>query len=198
MKNKFFYALLIMITVISLSSCGKIPQAKIDATKTAIEAAVTAEAPIYLPNEFKAVNDLMTSIDAQVEKENSKLFKKFGTISVKLDSTLAQANRVVTQATAKKLEVKSQVETMMAELTSKIADNKTLLLKAPKGKDGAIVITQMKSELSTAEESLANVKTVYDNGKYMDALITLTATKDSVNKMNVELTEAIAKRAGRR
>jgi len=187
-----------MITVISLSSCSKIPQAKIDATKTAIEAAVTAEAPIYLPNEFKAVNDLMTSIDAQVEKENSKLFKKFGTISVKLDSTLAQANRVVTQATAKKLEVKSQVETMMAELTSKIADNKTLLLKAPKGKDGAIVITQMKSELSTAEESLANVKTVYDNGKYMDALITLTATKDSVNKMNVELTEAIAKRAGRR
>src|SRR5674536_150125 len=76
-----------------LSSCGKVPQAKVDATNAAITAAQTAEAAVYVPAAFAAVQDSMKAINASVEVQKSKLFKKFGPISLKLDATLALANK---------------------------------------------------------------------------------------------------------
>lgn len=51
MKNKVFMGMAAMLMVAVLASCGKKPQAEIDAANAAIEAAKTAEAPVYLPAE---------------------------------------------------------------------------------------------------------------------------------------------------
>ncbi len=65
--------------------------------------------------------------------------------------------------------------------------------KDPRGKEGAAVLEQIKTEIAAIEASVAEAKTMYDNGKYMDASNKLKAAKDSATKINTELTDAIAK-----
>src|SRR4030066_378499 len=106
MKNKVFMGFAAIAMVVILASCGKVPQAQIDATNAAIEAAQAAEANVYLPAEFAAVQDSMNAVMAEVETQQGKLFKKFGDVKTKLDAVTAQANQVAAGVAAKKAEVR--------------------------------------------------------------------------------------------
>jgi len=198
MKNKVLMGLAAIAIVAFLSSCGKVPQAKVDATNAAIAAAQTAEAAVYVPAEFAAVQDSMKAINAAIEVQKSKLFKKFGPIEIKLDETLAAANKVATDAVAKKEEVKKETETLLAEIKGVIEENGTLMKKAPKGKEGAAVLEQMKTEMATIEASVVEAQGSYDKGTYMDALNKVKAAKERAVGINTELKDAIAKVKGKK
>jgi hypothetical protein len=176
-----------------LSSCGKVPQEKIDATNAAITAAQTAEAAVYVPAEFAAVQDSMKAIMAEVEVQNGKLFKNYKNVTVKLDQTLAAANQVTANAATKKEEVKKEVETLMTEIKAVIEENGKLMKKAPRGKEGAAVLEQIKTEMATIEASVTEAQGLYDKGTYMDADNKVKAAKERAVAINNELKEAIAK-----
>ena len=176
-----------------LSSCGKAPQEKIDATNAAITAAQTAEAAVYVPAEFAAVQDSMKAIMAEVEVQNGKLFKNFKNVTVKLDQTLAAATQVATNAAAKKEEVKKEVETLMTEIKAVIEENAGLMKKAPRGKEGAAVLEQIKTESATIDAAVVEAQGLYDKGAYMDADNKVKAAKERAVAINTELKEAIAK-----
>ena len=63
MKNKVLMGVAAIAMVAFLSSCGKVPQVQIDATNAAITAAKTAQADVYVPAEFAAVQDSMKAIN---------------------------------------------------------------------------------------------------------------------------------------
>jgi hypothetical protein len=197
MKNKVLMGLAAITMVAFLSSCGKVPQAQIDATNAAIATAQTAEAAVYVPAEFAAVQDSMKVIMADIEVQKSKLFKKFGPATLKLDATLAAANKVAVDAAAKKAEVKKEVETTLTDIKAVIAENTELMKKAPKGKEGAAVLEQMKTEMATIEASVAEAQALYDKGTYLDALNKVKAAKVSADGINTELKDAIAKVKGK-
>ena len=75
MKNKILMGLAAIAMVAFLSSCGKVPQAQIDATNAAIEAAKTAEAAVYVPAEFAAVQDSMKAIMANLKLRNQNYLR---------------------------------------------------------------------------------------------------------------------------
>jgi len=181
-----------------LSSCGTVPQEKIDAANAAIDSAKMVEADVYVAAEFVAIQDSMNAVMADVEVQKSKLFKKFGPASEKLDRILEQANTLKTNAIAKKEEVKVEVEGLMTEVATIIEENTKLMKKAPRGKEGAAVLEQIKTEMATIEASAAEAKGLYDGGKYMDAANKLKAAKDSANGINTELNDAIAKVKGKK
>jgi len=185
------FAALSMVAV--LSGCGKVPQEKIDAANAAIDSAKMVEADVYVAADFAAVQDSMSAVMADIEVQKSKLFKKFGPANEKLDRILSQAHQIQANAVTKKQEVKVEVEGLMTEVTTLIDQDKTLMKKAPRGKEGAAVLEQIKTEIAAIEASVAEAKTMYDNGKYMDASNKLKAAKDSATKINTELTDAIAK-----
>lgn len=193
MKNKILMGLAAIAMVAVLSSCGKKPQAEIDATNAAIEAAKVAEAPVYLPAEFAAVQDSMNAINAEITAQDSKLFKKYGPIKAKLEQTLTLANQVASNAAVKKEEVKKEVETAMTDLKTVTEENKTLITKAPRGKEGAAVLEQIKTEMATIETSATEVQGLYDKGSYMDALNKVKASQERANAIHTELSDAIAK-----
>ena len=193
MKNKILMGLAAIAMVAVLSGCGKVPQEKIDAANAAITAAQTAEAAVYVPAEFAAVQDSMKAIMAEVEVQNGKLFKKFGTVSTKLDETLAAATQVAANAAVKKEEVKKEVETLMTEVKAVIAENTTLMKKAPRGKEGAAVLEAMKTDMATIEASVTEAQGLYDKGAYMDADNKVKAAKERAVGINTELKDAIAK-----
>ena len=196
MKNKVLMGLAAIAMVAVLSSCGKKPQVEIDATNAAIEAAKTAEAAVYVPAEFAAVQDSMSAILADVAVQESKLFKKFGPAKLKLQATLTLANQVAANAAVKKEEVKKEVETSLTEIKAVIVENTDLMKKAPRGKEGAAVLEQIKTEMATIEASVVETQGLYDKGAYMDALNKIKAAKESATGINTELKDAIAKVKG--
>ncbi len=198
MKNKILLGFAALTMVAFLSSCGKVPQEKIDAANAAIEAAKVAEADIYVAAEFTAIQDSMNAVMADIEVQKSKLFKKFGPASAKLDVILGMANQAQANAVTKKEEVKVEVEGLMTEVNTLLEDNKTLMKKAPRGKEGAAVLEQIKNEMTAIEASVAEAKGMYDGGKYMDASNKMKAAKDSATRINTELNEAIAKVKGKK
>ena len=196
MKNKIFMGIAAVAMVAVLSSCGKKPQVEIYATNTAIEAAKTAEAAVYVPTEFAAVQDSMTAIMADVAAQESKLFKKYGPAKLKLVATLDLAKKVATDAAAKKEEVKKEAEASLAGIKTVLDENKTLMTKAPRGKEGAAVLEQIKTESAGIEASVAEAQGLFDKGTYMDALNKIKAATVSANNINTELKDAIAKVKG--
>jgi hypothetical protein len=196
MKNKILMGLAAVAMVAFLSGCGKVPQEKIDATNKAIESAKVAEANVYVPAEFAAVQDSMKAINAAVEVQKGRMFKKFGPITLKLDETLAAANKVSADAVAKKAEVKKEVETLMADIKAVNEENAKLFKKAPRGKEGAQVLEQMKAQMATIDASVVEAQGLYDKGAYMDADTKIKAAKASADSINGELKDAIAKVSG--
>lgn len=193
MKNKMLMGLAAIAMVAVLASCGKVPTAEVDAANAAIESAKAAEAPVYLPAEFAAVQDSMNAINAEIEAQSSKLFKKYGPVKVKLTETQALANQVAANAAVKKEEVKKEVEASIAAMKTVVEENKTLITKAPRGKEGAQVLEQIKTEMATIEAAAVEAQSMYDNGSYMDALNKIKASNERAASINTELKDAIAK-----
>ena len=193
MKNKVLMGLAAIVMVAFLSSCGKVPQAQIDAVNVAIDSAAKVEAGIYIPTEFAAVQDSMKAIMADVEVQKSKLFKKFGPATLKLEALLVQTKGVATNAVAKKEEVKKEVETTITDIKVVIEENAKLFKKAPRGKEGAAVLEQIKTEMATIDASVVEAQGMYDKGTYMDALGKIKAAKERATGINTELKDAIAK-----
>jgi hypothetical protein len=198
MKNKVLMGLAAIAMVAFLSSCGKVPQAKIDATNAAIDSAKVVEANVYVPAELAAVQDSMKDINAAVEVQKSKMFKNFKKVEAKLDVTLELAKKVQADAVAKKAEVKKEVETLMTDIKAVIEDNGKLFKKAPRGKEGAQVLEQMKTEMAAIDASVVEAQGMYDKGAYMDALNKVKAAKENADKINGELKDAIAKVSGKK
>jgi hypothetical protein len=197
MKNRILLGLAALAMVAFLSSCGKEPVEQEKAVTAAIDSAKVLQADIYVPAEFTAVQDSMKAITAEIEVQKSKLFKKFGPAKLKLEATLTLAQTVAKNAVAKKEEVKKQVETLLADTKKVAEDNAKLMKRAPRGKEGAQVLEQMKTEMATCETSCTDAQGLYDKGAYMDAFNKVTAAKQTADKINEELVAAIKKVGGK-
>ncbi|MDP2424070.1 MAG: hypothetical protein Q8M23_06970 [Bacteroidales bacterium] len=193
MKNRILMGFAALAIVAFLSSCSKVPQEQIDGAKAAIETAKAAQADVYLPAEFAALQDSLTATMAAIEVQNSKLFKKFGPAKLQLEAIVASAAQVSENAVATKELVRVEAETLLAELNTLIAQNKELMLKAPKGKGGAAVLEEIKNEMAVIEESFVEASTLFANGEFMSAKDKATAAKENALAIQTELTDAIAK-----
>ena len=194
MKNRFFLVFATVAAVVLMTSCGKVPQADIDAANAAISAAKTAQADIYLPGEFAALNDSMTVITQSVEAQKSKLFKNYKTVKVQAADLTTLAGQIATNAAVKKDEVKVEAETMLASVKTLLADNQALILKAPKGKEGKAVLDEIKGEMTVIETSINEAQVLYDGGtNYMQVLDKVKAANEALTAINTELNDAIAK-----
>jgi len=193
MKNKFFMGLAAIAMVAFLSGCGKYPQADVDAANSAITAAQTAEANVYVPDEFKNLQDSMNVVLANAEAQRSKIFKNFGTVEVELAKTVTLADKVKADAVAKKEDVRKEGETLLNDIKNVIAENGKLIPKLPRGKEGAAVIEQMKADLTTLDASVSEAQGLYDKGSYMDALNKVKAANDKAVSLNTEIKDALTK-----
>jgi multidrug efflux pump subunit AcrA (membrane-fusion protein) len=193
MRTRFFSVIAVVMVMLVMASCGKMPQAQIDAAKAAIDSTKIEQADIYVPAEFAGLQDSLSAYMAEVEAQSSKFFKSYGDVTVKLESIVASAAQVKANAVVKKEEVRLETEAMMTEIYTMIAENKDLILKAPKGKEGAAALEEIKNEMTVIEASVAEAATLFTNGEFMAALDKAKAAKENATTINSELKEAIEK-----
>jgi hemerythrin-like domain-containing protein len=197
MKSKLIFSFTAIVMAAMLVSCGKVPQAQIDAVNSALDSAKVLEADVYVPIEIAAVQDSMKAIMVEVEAQKSKLFRNFGTVEEKLADALDAANKVQADAVAAKDEVKNQVETLITGIRAVIDENTKLFPRAPRGKEGNAVLEQMKTEMTAVESAVTEAQSLYEKGAYKDAFDKVNAANDTAEKINTELKDAIRKVGGR-
>ncbi len=198
MKNKFFAGITTLgIVTLLLTSCSPLPQAEIDAANAAIEQAKTAEAELYVNENYVALQDSMNSVMVNIETQKSKFIKNYSTVKEQLTAVTQLAGEVQQQAEARKEEIKVQVVNTIAEVKSLIETNRQLVLEAPKGKEGASALEAIKGELDAIETAINETTTMFENGEYLASLDKAMAAKEQAVAINTELTDVIAKYKGK-
>ncbi len=193
MKNKFLMGIMAIGIAFTLASCEKAPQAEIDLAKASVDSARNVGAPAYKAEAFAALEDSLNSILEAVEVENGKWFPSFKTIKANLDAVKTQAYAVVEQTAARKVEVQNEITTLLGEIAILIEENKTLVTKAPKGKEGKEALEQINTEIAAIEAAVAEVSTQAAAGDLLPALDKAKVAKENAVSINTELKTVIDK-----
>ncbi len=196
MKNKILFSVLSLgLLVVFATGCQKAPQAQLDLAQAAVDSAKSVEADKYIPAEFNAIQDSLNMVMTNIETINSQSFWKrnYKTSAAQLDAVIAASNTAVTNAVAKKAEVKAKVETSLAEAAALLAEDNALMLKAPKGKEGKAALEAIQQDLTAIESSITESTTLYNSGEYWSANDKITAAIEKANSIKQELTDAINK-----
>jgi cell division septum initiation protein DivIVA len=193
MKTKLFIAVVTLGVVTLFSSCNKVPQAEIDAANVAVDSAKAVDAEHYAPEAYTAIQDTLKSALEQVEVQKSKMFGKYTAIKEKLAYVTSQASVVKQQAITRKAEMKVESDTLMAEVKALLDENKELIKKAPKGKEGKAALEAINAEITEIEAALTDATTLYNSGSYFAVVDKLKVAKEKSVSIKDELTAAISK-----
>ena len=197
MKNKIIVGLATLgVVALILTGCSKVPQAELDAANSAIEAAKTAGADLYLPDAYTALQDSMKVITEKIELKKTKMFRKYGEVKEKLSAVTLMANQVSEQTEVRKNEVKTEAQNTLAEVKTILEENKQLVAKAPKGKGGSAALLEIKNEISVIEGSVDEASKLLEANEFIAALDKVKAAKEKASSINAELKEVIAKYSG--
>jgi hypothetical protein len=198
MKNKIILAIAVLGIAVLFTSCAKPPQAEIDAANAAIQEAKTVGADLYVPADFAALTDSMNAINAAVEEQKSKMFPSYGKVKEKLAVVSQMAVDTKAKSESRKVEIQNEITQLTTEVTTLMEENKTLVTKAPKGKEGAAAIEAIKSDLALIEASVAEVATLQANGDLIGADDKIKAAKEKATSINTELKDVIEKAKGKK
>ncbi|MDX9941743.1 MAG: hypothetical protein RBS53_05925 [Bacteroidales bacterium] len=166
-KMMLGFATLIMAVV--MISCNKVPQLAIDNATAAVEALKTVEADRYLASEFTAINDSLTTVMAAIEAEKTGA-KNFKPLTEKLEWIATTAETMKADAETRKAEVRTEVENVLAGLTTMVGQEKDLLGKVNINNRNRTAIETIQNEITVLESAVSEVNTLVSNGDYLTAL----------------------------
>jgi hypothetical protein len=196
MKNRILLSLFAVIMVAFMSSCNKPPQVEIDAATLALSEAKAAGADLYLPDQYNAVQDSMNVAMQVIEAKKSKWFARYGESVKQLEAIKVKSGEVKANTEVRKNEIKMEVENTLTEVTALLTEDKDLLAKAPRGKEGKEVLDAITSELSVLETTVTEVSGLLASGDLLAAQSKVNAAKEKASSIKAELEEAIAKKKG--
>ena len=200
MKKGLLKFVALGVLVLTFTSCAKAPQAEIDAANAAIEQAKSAGADRYVPASFNAANDALKSGLAAVEEQNSKfaLFRNYDAAKTTLASVSELAKKAEDETAARKEDLKTEVNQDLTDLNTLITQDKEMLAKAPKGKEGKAALEAIGQEISAVETVATEVTSGVENNE--DILTLSEKVKPALEKaksINTELSDVMAKVRGR-
>ncbi len=191
--KKHFYFVFVLALASMLYSCGKMPQAEIDAAKTSLETARNAQADIYLENEFNALQDSLSATLVAIESQKSKIFGDFKDAKANLEQISAQATELVSKTESKKEEIKTEIAQAQASIQALLEENQSLLSTAPKGKEGKMALEAIGSDLSTVNTSVSEIPAMVEKGDLLDAQTKMNAAQQKATDINTELKTVLEK-----
>ena len=197
MKSKLIIAIAAMGVAVLFSSCAKVPQAEVDSATAAIQEVKDAGADLYVPEAYQALVDSMKSANEKIEVAKAKWFPNY----TKAKELLAVVNQMAVDTKAKsearKVELKAETEAMIVEVKALVEENKALIAKAPRGKEGREALEAIKSDVAVAETTVTEVEALLANGDLIGSNDKIKAAKEKATSIKAELEEAIAKKGGK-
>jgi hypothetical protein len=194
MKKVTFLSALVLMIVLA-TGCAKLPQVELDAATAALDSAKVVEANRYLADEFNALQDSLNSANVEIEAQKSKLFisRNYKAITAKLVNITTSVEGLKVRAEERKIQVRTEVQDTLVVLNELILEDKALLAKAPKGKEGKAALEAIMNDITVLEASVAEINTLITNGDYLTAQDKTNASKAKAEAIKEELTAAIGK-----
>jgi hypothetical protein len=198
-KKSLAVVLGLLLVVVAFTGCAKAPQALVDSTKAALDAAKAAEADRYLPTEFRAAQDSLTAATTEIETQNAKfaLLRSYKKAQASLDAASQQAAAVTAKVADAKAAVKAEVDQKMVELTAAIEEAGKLLKKAPRGKESREVLTAIKADIDAVVAAQPEIAKTVESGDFLTAKDKVNAGLAKIKSVAEELTAAIEKKKGK-
>lgn len=189
------FVLFVALFVLAVG-CAKAPEQMVTMSRSAIDSAQVAEAEKYAPEQFKAAKDSLQVAMAEIEKQNSKfaLTRKYGKAEQQLQAAQSIAREAAVAAAANKAQMKAEAEEMLTQIQAAIAEAKTLIDQAPRGKEGAAAIESIKSDVTAVEMSLTEISAALGREDYVGARDMGRANLEKIQSVNEELKLAIEKK----
>jgi len=196
MKNRILFGIAALSVVTLLTtSCAKVPQAEIDSTNVAVNEAKVAQADVYVPEAYTALQDSLKSTLTSIEAKKGKWFTNYNNEKAALANVTTLAGQVKEQTTARINELKVQINNTLTEINALTTENKELITKAPKGKEGAAALEAIKADLATIDASVAEATDMLNKGELLPANDKVQAAKEKATAINTELKSVIEKKA---
>lgn len=199
MKKGLLKLVALSVLVVTFASCAKPPQAEMDAANAAIEQAKSAGADRYVPASFNAATDALKTAQAAVEEQNSKfaLFRNYDAAKTTLASVKDLAKKAVDETAARKEALKTEVNQALTDLNTVIGQDKEMLKKAPKGKEGKAALEAIGQEISAVEAVAAEVTLgVASNADILTLSEKVKPAVEKAKSINTELSDVMAKVKG--
>lgn len=197
MKSKLIIAIAAMGVAVLFSSCAKAPETEIAAATAAVQEVKDSGADLYVPQAYSALQDSLKAANESVEVAKAKWFPNYSKSKEQLAVVSQMAVDTKAQAENRKVELKAEVETMIGEVKLLVEENKALIEKAPKGKEGREALEAIKSDVAVAETTVVEVEALLANGDLIGSNDKIKAAKEKAAAIKVELEDAIAKKAGK-
>lgn len=192
MKNKIFLVVFMMFSLM-FTSCVKLPQVELDSAIASIQETKDLGADLYVPESFTALQDSVTKVTESIEVKKSKLFKSYKKEKELLIIINSMVIDVKAKTEARKAELTLETQNLITEVRGLIETNKELITKAPKGKDGRVVIAAINEELLSLESIAIEVESRLANGDIIGANEQIKAAKSSAVSIQTELNTVIEK-----
>ena len=176
---------LVMVGMGAFTGCAKAPTAEVEGAKEAVARADSAEAGTYAPEDMQTAKN---ALDDAMNKMNAKDYK--GALAAATTATTA-AQTAMTNADAKKNEVRLAAESMKTEIPNVMAQAHQAVMDAKKSRAAKSMGPAIASADSTltALDSLMNEATNdFDAGHFMSAQAKFTQIKSQAESVVTNLT----------
>ena len=193
MKGLTKNLVLVLAIAVVLTGC-KQPTQLINDAKAAIEDVTKAGADKYAADDLIKLNTDLTAALDEVNAQDKKFLKKFGTAKEMLTKLKADVDALKAALPAKIEAAKNAAIQLQSEAKAAIDEATALLAKAPKGKGTAKDIEAMKAELTGAETAFAEIQTALDAQDYIGAADKAKSIKEKAAAVTSQVQAAIEKK----
>ena len=193
MKGLTKNLVLVLAIAVVLTGC-KQPTQLIDDAKAAIEDVTKAGADKYAADDLIKLNTDLTAALDEVNAQDKKFLKKFGTAKEMLTKLKADVDALKAALPAKIEAAKNAAIQLQSEAKAAIDEATAMLAKAPKGKGTAKDIEAMKAELTGAETAFAEIQTALDAQDYIGAADKAKSIKEKAAAVTSQVQAAIEKK----
>ena len=173
------------ILAIAFVSCAQPPEEELKAAEAAIAKAQGAEADIYATEVFRSAKNTLADARSKVEKSDYEGAKSSAIRAKEL------ANQSASQAATNKSQMQNEATALVGRLGPGMADARSALESAPKGKGADENLDQLRGDLGQAETSLNDARASLSAGKAKDAVSQAKAAETKLGQVQNGLQTAL-------
>jgi len=181
-----------ILAALVITACGDPPNKEMDQAQGAIDAARAAGADRYAATEYSAATDaLKRAQDAVAQRDYRQALNEA------LDSR-EHAQNAAREAADSKAQVRGEVERMMAEIATLVAQANVRLDAAGKARVSARMLREPTEAVAAINAEMQKAGEAIRAGDYLSARRLLENLKDRIQNTIAAIDAAMAQQAGRR
>ena len=193
MIRNFSKMALVVAVALSVGACAKPPVEALEAARVALDAAQVGEADRYVSDLYLAAADSFSLAQTEIETQNAKsaFTRNYDHASSLLTYVSETAAAAQAQVAERKEAVRVANEALFTEVDAAIVSANDLMKKAPRGKDGAAALAQIRADLDLVGPAVEEARAAQAAGDFIRARDVAQSAIERVNGLIAELNTAI-------